>query len=62
MFLQGLSFVVFCQHDILIINDEEISHCDKQVGVFEASKLNNISRQVSDNVHQDAEQLEKFVE
>ena len=62
VFLQGLSFIVFCQHDKLIINDEEISHCDGRVGVFEASKLSSASRQVSDDVHQDAEQLKKFVE
>ena len=62
MFLQGLSFVVFHQCDKLIIDDKEIPHCDEHVGVFKASKLSSVSRQVSDDVHQDTEQLEKFLE
>ena len=60
-FLQGLSFVIFHQCDKLIINNEEILHCDECVGVFEASKFSSMSRQVSDDVHQDAEQLKKFM-
>ena len=62
MFLQGLSFVVFCQCNMLIINNEEISHCDECVSVFKASKLSSVSRQADNNVHQNAEQLKKFIE
>ena len=61
MFLQGLSFIVFCQHNKLIINDKEISHCDEHVSVFETSKLISVSRQADNVMHQNTEQLEKFV-
>ena len=62
VFLQGLSFVVFCQRNKLIIDDEEIPHYDGRVGVFEASKLSSISRQAGSHMHQDTEQLKKFME
>ena len=51
MFLQDLSFVVFYQCDKLVINDKEISHCDKHISVFETSKLSSMSRQANSDMH-----------